>query len=201
MKPEDRLAVWEDLAEEVMACQLCPRCRTRLNPIPGEGSLSAEVLFIIEMPDELEDAEGLPLAGRIGWQFDELMALAGLKRHEVFVTHLVKCRAGEPSPAEIDACRAYLERQIALVDPLIVAPVGRFSAAAFLPYAPLHESHGLRHVQDGRLIFPLFHPAVLLKNEALRPVMDEDFRRLGQLLKEARGSEPPAKPSQQMTLF
>jgi DNA polymerase len=166
-------------------------------------------MFIGEAPGYHEDQQGLPFVGQSGKYLTELLAMIGLTRNDVFITNVVKCRPPanrDPLPVEIDTCvPAYLNRQIEAIRPKIIATLGRFSMALFFPAnARISKIHGEPKHADGRIYYPLFHPAAVLRNLNLRPAMEEDFKRMLALLKEVeqsgddREDEPPLK---QLSLF
>ncbi len=122
----------QEIATLVEACTDCPLSRGRTKAVPGEGPSNAQVMFIGEAPGFNEDQQGRPFVGAAGHFLEELLGSAGIKRADVFITNVVKCRPPnnrEPLPAEISACRKYLERQIALLQPRLVVTLGRYSLA------------------------------------------------------------------------
>ena len=180
--PDDLAAV----AAEVRACTLCGLASGRKNAVPGEGPPHAEIMFIGEGPGMNEDNQGRPFVGASGQFLTQLIAKAGLKREDVFIANVVKCRPPgnrDPLPEEIAACRGYLERQIALVNPKIIVTLGRFSMATYFPGARISAIHGqARHLPDGRLVVAMFHPAAALHNVNLRPELEKDFANLRVML-------------------
>jgi uracil-DNA glycosylase family 4 len=207
---EDRRATLEQIAEEVRACEKCPLHSGRTNAVPGAGRADADIMFIGEAPGYHEDQQGLPFVGASGKYLGELLAKINLSRADVFITNVVKCRPPgnrDPLPVEIDTCMpAYLQRQIETIQPKIVATLGRFSMALFFPKnARISKIHGDPLRKGGRIYYPLFHPAAVLRNPNLRPVMEEDFKRMLDLIKEVEEAggtiedEPP--PPKQLSLF
>lgn len=203
MSLEGRYAAWEHIAQEVEVCQACVRGRQRRQALAGEGPLSAQVMFVAEAPRTEEDRNAEPMCAEPGWVFEEYLGVAGLTRREVFITYLTKCYAINdfPEPEEAMACSPFLERQIALVDPIVIATFGKMSMRYFLPNAALNQIHGLPHEVNGRIIFPLLAPFTLISNEFLRPVFDEDYRNLRDLLRKLRDGGDSPNPNQQMSLF
>jgi uracil-DNA glycosylase len=183
---EDRAS---DLYGRVRECDLCPLARTRTQAVPGEGPLGAEVMFIGEAPGVNEDKQGRPFVGQAGQFLEELFHAAGLRRSEVYICNVLKCRPPgnrDPLPGEIEACRDYLDEQIALVNPLVIVTLGRFSMARYFPGQAISRIHG-QALDDGeRLIVPMYHPAAALHQQALRSTIIEDFRLLPSLLERAR---------------
>lgn len=205
---EERRAALEQIAQEIRACQACPLYSARTRVVPGAGRPDAEIMFIGEAPGYHEDQQGLPFVGASGKYLGELLAMIGLTRNDVFITNVVKCRPPsnrDPLPAEIDTCvKTYLNRQIEIIRPKIIVTLGRFSMALFFPpTARITKVHGQPRRADGRIYYPVFHPAAVLRNMNLRPAMEADFRRMLDLLKEVEATnnthdEPPPK---QLSLF
>ena len=204
----DGAAQLERLAAEVRECTLCSLHTTRTNAVPGAGSVKAEILFIGEGPGYHEDQQGLPFVGRSGDYLSYLLEQIRLKREDVFITNIIKCRAPnnrDPLPHEIQACRPYFERQLALIDPLVVATLGRFSMRLFFPGASISRIHGQARIEGGRAYLPLYHPAAALRNPNLRHDMEVDIAQLRALRDEMRSrraaGEVPEQPREQKTLF
>lgn len=177
---------------EVTVCQLCGLASTRNKAVPGEGPAIAEVMLIGEGPGFHEDQQGRPFVGASGEFLTQLLASAGFKRTDVFIANVVKCRPPgnrDPLPDEITACSAYLDRQIALINPRIIITLGRFSMARWFPKDKISAIHGRARKIDGRLIVPMFHPAAALHQPALRQSIEDDFTRLRQILDEVHQQE------------
>ncbi len=196
----------DGLNAQVRSCRLCRLCRTRMNGVPGDGNEAAAVLFIGEGPGYNEDREGKPFVGQAGQFLDELLGIAGLQRREVYITNVVKCRPPQnrdPLPDEIDACSGYLERQIATIDPLLIVTLGRYSMARFFPDAKITSIHGQAKALEGRMVLPMLHPAYGLRDDRGRESLKEDFRRLPDVLaqaRELRAARPGPPPPQQRRL-
>jgi uracil-DNA glycosylase len=174
---------------EVYGCTLCGLCTGRTRTVPGAGNPDAEILFIGEAPGEHEDLQGLPFVGKSGQYLDELLAKNGLSRDAVFIANVVKCRPPnnrDPLPAEIEACNAYLTRQIEIIDPLVIATLGRYSMGMFFPNARISAIHGQPKYGTLRAYYPLYHPAAVLRDGNLRPVMESDFARLLDVVAEVK---------------
>ena len=184
------------VASEVRVCPKCPLAATRTKAVPGEGPHNAEVLLIGEGPGYHEDKQGRPFIGASGQFLTELLAHAGYKREEVFITNVVKCRPPgnrDPQPNEIAACSEYLQRQIALINPKVIVTLGRFSMAQYFPGAKISAIHGQAKMVDGRAIVAMFHPAAALHQPALRDAITEDFRKLKQIIAEV--DQKPVAPA------
>lgn len=183
---EDTLEI---IAGEVRACQNCVLHHSRKNSVPGTGPADAQIMFIGEGPGFHENERGLPFVGQAGKFLDELLEKGGLSRETVYITNVVKCRPPEnrdPLPEELQACNAYLERQIALINPLVIVTLGRFSMAKFMPYARISEAHGKAQWIKERLIVPMYHPAAALHQPKWRPTLLDDFAKLPMWIEKAR---------------
>lgn len=198
----DRVAELNAIAARVRTCTLCPLHQGRTLAVPGAGSSSAEILFIGEGPGFHEDRQGLPFVGRSGDYLTHLLTTIGLKRDDVFITNVVKCRPPDnrdPLPNEIATCSPYLDQQIALIDPLVIVTLGRFSMARYFPNGKITQIHGQPRFDDGRAYYPLFHPAAVLRNPSLQPQMEGDFRAIPELVERVRqmrvDAAPPASPA------
>ncbi|NPA27216.1 MAG: uracil-DNA glycosylase [Chloroflexi bacterium] len=176
-----------EIAEAIRSCTRCPLHQTRRNPVPGEGPEDARVMLVGEAPGYYEDRSGRPFVGAAGRVLDELLALAGLRRDQVFITNIIKCRPPknrDPKPEELQACQPYLRQQILAIDPDVIVTLGRFSMQYFLPGAKISQVHGRPFRRGKRWIVPMYHPAVALYRPPLRAVMEEDYRALGKALRE-----------------
>jgi DNA polymerase len=175
-------------------------------------------MFIGEAPGYNEDKQGRPFVGQAGKLLEELLAEIGLTRDDVFIANVVKCRPPnnrDPRPEEIAACAGYLERQIELVQPRLIATLGRYSMEKYFPGAKITRVHGQARRDGSRVLIPLYHPAYILRNMAAMPDAVRDMQkiprllaRLEQVLQEesAAGtpplpSEPPAVEPEQLSLF
>lgn len=184
------------VALEVRGCVACQLHRARKNAVPGEGPADAPIMLIGEGPGFHEDQQGKPFVGASGQFLTQLLASAGFKRDEVFIANVVKCRPPEnrdPLPEEMQACGGYLERQIALINPKVIVTLGRHSMSKWFAGEKISAIHGKARKFGGRLIVPMFHPAAALHQPALRQTVEEDFRRLKDIIAEA-GKQPDTKP-------
>jgi uracil-DNA glycosylase family 4 len=211
MTAEEVLA---QVAKEVSVCQKCALYHSRKKAVPGEGPANAEIMFIGEGPGFHENEQGRPFVGAAGQFLDELLAQAGLKRSEVWIGNVVKCRPPgnrDPLPEELAACNEYQERQIAAINPKIIITLGRFSMAKYMPGAKISSVHGqMRRVGD-RFVIAMFHPAAALHQAAIKPAILKDFAQLPTMLEQARaalkhsapGQEPeePNEDPKQLSLF
>lgn len=200
----DGLSREEELAQiaaEVRTCTLCKLHHGTIKAVPGEGPADAKIMFIGEAPGFNEDRQGLPFVGAAGKFLEELLALAGLRRSDVFIANVVKHRPPnnrDPEPEEITACAAYLDRQIAAIDPRVIVTLGRFSMAKWFPGEKITRIHGQPRKIGNRLIVPMMHPAAALHQPQNRPLIEADFRRLPDFLAEAEREialRTPAAPA------
>ena len=195
------------LEQAVAVCTDCSLCETRTHSVPGEGPEKSDILFIGEGPGFHEDQQGRPFVGPSGKLLDDLLGLIGLSRPDVYIANVVKCRPPnnrDPLPEEIKACRKYLDRQIRLLDPKVIVTLGRFSLIRFLPQETISKVHGQPRLWGHRYIFPMYHPAAALHQGNLRHVLEEDMRKLPELLQriqtesvaEENVAEEPPQPEQ-----
>lgn len=197
----------EQIAREIAVCRACALGRTRHQTVPGTGSPRARIMFIGEAPGYHEDQQGKPFVGPAGQFLEELLASIGLKRDDVFIANVVKCRPPnnrDPQPDEIAACDHFLRRQIAAIRPRIVVTLGRFSMAKFFPGETISRIHGRPRRQGDVIYFPLYHPAAALHQPALRRTIEDDFKKLPELmasLEKGAPEEPAAETGTQLSLF
>jgi DNA polymerase len=198
MNPQGELDL---ISREVAACTRCALHTSRKTAVPGEGPADAEIMCIGEGPGFHENEQGRPFVGAAGKFLEELLRAAGLKRSEVWIGNVVKCRPPgnrDPLPDELSTCNEYLERQIKAVDPSIIITLGRFSMAKFLPGAKISSVHGQMKKIGDRYVIPMFHPAAALHQASLKPAILADFAKLPQMLEEARrglGRAVPDSPA------
>ena len=196
----------EMLAAEIAECTRCLLHRGRTKAVPGEGPEDADVMFIGEGPGFHEDQQGRPFVGAAGRFLEELLASIGLKREDVFITNVIKCRPPgnrDPLPEEIEGCKPYLDRQIELLQPKLVVTLGRFSMARAFPRARISHIHGQPRKIGGVIYYPMYHPAAALHQPGLRPTVEEDMRRIPELIERAAQiAETPLPPrAEQLRLF
>ena len=186
----------EEIALLVRGCADCELSQGRNNAVPGEGSPQAELMFIGEGPGYHEDRLGRPFVGSAGQFLDDLLMTIGLKREDVFIANMVKCRPPQnrdPSPAEMAACSKYLDRQIELIDPKLIITLGRFALARFFPGESITRARGKVRDKDGRWIYPIMHPAALHRQEN-RSTIVNDFKEIPRVLEKLdRSRTQPAE--------
>lgn len=209
--------ILREVALEVSTCSKCNLCKGRTKAVPGEGNINAKILFIGEGPGFHEDRQGRPFVGPAGQFLDELLASINLKRSDVFITNVVKCRPPnnrDPLPEEIRACSNYLDRQIAAIKPQVIVTLGRYSMAKFFGNEKISTIHGRARKENGVICIAMYHPAAGLHQASLKDVIREDFKKIPLVIAEAErlASEaqqtPPAvkakkeePPPQQLSLF
>lgn len=196
----------EKLAAEIAQCQRCSLAKGRTRTVPGQGPADAKLLFIGEAPGFHEDRQGVPFVGAAGRFLEELLASIGMTRDDVYICNVIKCRPPnnrDPLPAEIEACRSHLDRQIAVVRPRIVVTLGRFSMARYFPNTSITQIHGRAKKIGDILYLPLFHPAAALHQPRYRTAIEQDFLKIPDLLKQAAAMEGdgPEEHAQQLSLF
>ncbi|WP_217915882.1 uracil-DNA glycosylase [Miltoncostaea marina] len=203
-EPADRVAALEAYhREEVAGCIRCALSRTRTQVVVGSGRLDADVMFVGEAPGYHEDVQGMPFVGQSGKLLTRLIEGIGLRREDVFIANVLKCRPPgnrDPQPAEISACEPHLFRQVALVRPRVVCTLGNF-ATKLLSGRPdgISRVHGHElPIEIGGqpvLLYPLFHPAAALYTRAMLTTLEADFARIPELVARAAPSSAPAPPA------
>lgn len=172
--PADRLQHiaaldWPEFAADVTACTACGLCKTRNKAVPGVGDKHAQWLFVGEAPGAEEDAKGEPFVGQAGRLLDNMLAALDMKRGQnVYIANVLKCRPPgnrTPSPLEAEACRPYLDRQIALIGPSLIVALGKSAATTLLNVdASIASLRGRVHRYQGVPLIVTYHPAYLLRN-------------------------------------
>nr|MDO8099521.1 uracil-DNA glycosylase [Candidatus Njordarchaeota archaeon] len=177
------LELVEQINQEVRECTKCELHKERKNAVPGDGNVRTRIMFIGEAPGQDEDLQGRPFVGAAGKLLSQLLSSIGLRRDDVYITNIVKCRPPgnrPPRVGEISACSEYLERQIRIINPKTICPMGNVALKTFLGKdSSISKVHGQRNQsKEGRVIFPLYHPAAALYVGGLKTVLEEDFRQL-----------------------
>ncbi len=195
-----------ELHKEIAVCQRCELAKGRTRTVPGEGPENAEIMFIGEAPGFHEDRQGRPFVGAAGKFLDELLESIGLKREEVYICNVIKCRPPgnrDPLSDEIAACQPFLDKQIELIQPKLIVTLGRFSMARYFPNAQITRVHGQPKRIGNRIYYPMFHPAAALHQPKWRSVVKEDMLKIPQILKDAEqlGEAEPLEQAEQLSLF
>jgi uracil-DNA glycosylase family 4 len=177
---------------EASGCIRCPLHQGRTKVVFGNGNANADLMFVGEAPGQQEDLQGLPFVGRAGNLLDQLLDEVGLKRADVFVANVLKCRPPgnrDPQPEEIETCRPYLARQVELIEPKVICTLGNFATKLLTrSQRGITGVHGRPQVHElgGRAVrvYPIYHPAAALRSTKVLEELREDFRRLPELLEE-----------------
>lgn len=209
---DERTQQLTEISNAIRSCQLCSLGAFRTRAVPGEGPADAEIMLIGEGPGYHEDRQGRPFVGNSGKLLENLLASIKLTRDQVFITNVIKCRPPnnrDPLPKEISACTPYLQRQIEIIDPLLIVTLGRYSMGQFFPpTATITHVHGQPLALDKALVLPMFHPAAALRNPKWMAAMQADFLKIPDLLakmrqkRQAQASSLPAPDDmEQLSLF
>jgi uracil-DNA glycosylase len=199
----ERAGALQAYAAETSACTRCRLAEGRTQVVFGVGNPDAELMFVGEAPGFHEDKQGFPFVGQAGKLLDTLLAGIGLTREDVYIANVIKCRPPgnrDPAPDEIEACEGHLFRQIELIEPTVVATLGNFATKLLsgkqTGITRVHGHEQETHIGSRRvLLYPLYHPAAALYTPAMLQVLQEDFRRLPELLgKVLAVPEPEAPP-------
>ena len=176
----------DELRVQVEPCRRCPLCDGRTQTVFGVGNPHARVMFIGEAPGKNEDLQGEPFVGAAGHYLNELLGCAGLRREDVFIANVLKCRPPgnrDPRPEEIQTCTPFLREQTRTIDPEVLVTLGKFSTQFVLKtQVGITRLHGRVQRAGKFLVFPIFHPAAALYDGAKREALENDFVTLGQLL-------------------
>jgi len=171
---------WEALESACKNCRECSLCETRTNVVFGVGSHDAEVLFIGEGPGANEDLQGEPFVGKAGMLLDDMLAIIGMKRENVYIANIVKCRPPnnrDPLTVEQDACIGWLRRQTALLRPKIIVCLGRIAAMKLIREDfKITREHGQWFEKAGVQMMAMYHPAALLRDPHRRPEAFDDLK-------------------------
>jgi DNA polymerase len=189
---DERREALIDLYRDVAECTKCPLYAGRTKAVFGAGNADAELMFIGEAPGAEEDRQGLPFVGRAGQLLNQLLEGIGMKREDAFIANILKSRPPanrDPQPDEIEACWPYLERQIQLIEPRVIATLGNFATKKITgSQTGITRVRGTPqvHALGGRtvFVFPLLHPAAALRTPSLVETLREDFAKLPALLAE-----------------
>jgi len=179
---EQRPQTLEELSETAARCRQCRLAAGRRNVVFGVGNPNARLMFVGEGPGADEDASGEPFVGRAGQLLTAMLRAMRLRREDVYIANIVKCRPPgnrDPEPDEAAACLPYLRRQIELVNPAVIVLLGRIAARFLLgTTAPISSYRGVWKTWEGRDVLPTYHPAFLLRNPAAKAQAWADLRRL-----------------------
>lgn len=195
-----------ELYKKIAECQDCVElARTRNKVVPGEGPDNAQIVFIGEAPGFHEDQQGRPFVGQAGQFLEQLLGSIGLKRSDVYICNVIKCRPPEnrdPLPTEVKNCQKWLDCQLELLAPKMVVTLGRYSLAKFFPGEPISKIHGKARRQGNVTYFAMYHPAAALHQQSLRQTIEADMLKIPPLLAQVEEAEVKEenKP-QQLSMF
>lgn len=192
----ERVDEMSHIEDRIRSCQKCELWKSRTNTVPGEGSFSADIMFIGEAPGFHEDKQGRPFVGRAGKILDEMLATVSLNRDDVFIANILKCRPPKnrnPEKEEILSCTKYLNHQIDVIQPLIFVPLGNFACKFLfekfsLPYTKISKVHGkiftTTTLMGKRFIIPMYHPAVATYNPNKKSLLIEDMKAIQEVMED-----------------
>jgi uracil-DNA glycosylase family 4 len=193
-----------DLNEEIKRCQDCDLAKNRTRVVPGEGPENAALLFIGEAPGWHEDQQGRPFVGPAGQFLQELLSTIDLKREQVFIANVIKCRPPtnrDPLPGEIQSCKKWLDRQIELIQPKIVITLGRYSMARYFPDQSIGKIHGKAKKEGEIIYYAMYHPAAALHQGSLRKIIEADMLKIPELLMQVNKPAETESEPQQLSFF
>ena len=196
-----------ELYRKIAACRDCEElARTRTQTVPGEGPEKPQMVFIGEAPGYHEDQQGRPFVGQAGQFLEQLLNSIGLKRSDVYICNVIKCRPPnnrDPLPTEIKNCQKWLDQQLELLSPKMIVTLGRYSLAKFFPGEPISKIHGKARKKDNIIYFAMYHPAAALHQQSLRQTIEADMLKIPPLLAQAEPVEEIKKEDkpQQLSMF
>jgi len=171
--------------DRIRSCQKCPLASTRTKAVPGEGNADANLMFIGEAPGRDEDLQGRPFVGRAGQLLTKIIQAMNLRRDDVYITNIVKCRPPnnrDPSRQETEECKGYLFEQIANIQPKVIVTLGNVPTHFFIPSkSGVTTLRGTFHPFEDILVMPTFHPSYLVRNESnrlLKKMVWEDMKKV-----------------------
>ena len=187
----------DDLNKKMLSCSQCVLRSTCTQVVPGEGSAEVEIMFIGEGPGQKEDELGRPFVGAAGKFLEEMLASIKLKRENIYIANVVKCRPPQnrdPLPEEVVACWPWLLEQIKIIQPKLIVTLGRHSMERFLPDQKISQLHGTLVIKTipeigKKNFYTLYHPAAALYNGSMREVLIKDFKQIPKILEKIKSEE------------
>lgn len=188
----------KDLNNDIKICTKCDLYREIKNYVIGDGNIKSKVMFIGEAPGKTEDARGKPFVGKAGKVFEELLRSIELFRTDVYISNCLRCRPPnnrEPSEAELFACTPYLDKEIEIIKPKVLCPMGNFAVNfVFKKYgiekqkgggiSRLHGSfYKVKNLFDELTVLPLYHPAMAVYNPLMKKILMDDFKKIEKIIK------------------
>ena len=171
----------EDITNNIQVCTKCSLSKSRTLAVPGDGPVDAELMFVGEGPGAKEDTQGKPFVGSAGTYLNTLLGLIGIKREEVFIVNIVKCRPpGNRAPTwdERNACLPHLQKQIQCINPHLICTLGNTALETLTGEKSISRIHGSLLRKENNQFFPMYHPAAALHNPALRVILESDMHKL-----------------------
>lgn len=185
----EKKVIMDQIEKNVKNCTRCRLYKTAKCPVPGEGNIDTDLVFVGEAPGATEDSTGRPFVGRAGKLLESLLKEVGYERSDVWIGNIIKHRPPEnrdPLPDEIAACEPYLTEQLKAIKPLLIVTLGRFSMSYFYPDGKITRDHGRMIRLKGHTVYPVYHPAAALRNSEMAKTLREDFLKIPNMLLEAR---------------
>jgi DNA polymerase len=182
----------EKIKQAAAACKKCELCKGRTNIVPGDGSFDAEIMFVGEAPGKTEDEQGKPFVGAAGKILSSLLESIKLKREDVYITNVVKCRPPmnrDPLPEEVACCADYLQKEVEIIEPKIIVLLGRHAMDRFLPGLKISLDHGKPKRKNGQIYYPVYHPAATIYHQALRADLEKDFKKIPKIIEKIKIEE------------
>ncbi|MBR5527607.1 MAG: uracil-DNA glycosylase [Clostridia bacterium] len=171
--------MWEELKGRCNNCRACPLCETKTNTVFGTGNKNAKLMFVGEAPGESEDLSGIPFVGAAGQLFDKYLSAVGIRREDVYIANILKCRPPknrDPEESEQDACIEFLREQTRLISPEIIVCLGRVSAKRLIkPDFRITQEHGIWFKKGPFKMCAVYHPSALLRDASKREDMLRDM--------------------------
>ena len=182
----------EEIKKQVVECTKCDLCKTRNNSVPGKGNFYSEVIFVGEAPGRNEDKKGEPFVGVAGKKLSVALENAGIKRDEIYITNVVKCRPPNnriPNTTERELCKEYLKREIAIIRPKIICILGNTAFKSILEGSEIIKHRGKVVKKENQLYFLTVHPAATIYNQELISVLKKDILKLFEIVKELKNDK------------
>ena len=198
------MSALSELYEAIAECHRCEISKYRTKVVPGEGAEDADIMFVGEAPGWHEDQQGRPFVGPAGQLLEQLLASINLRREQVYIANVIKCRPQgnrDPLPVEIQNCREWLGRQIELIRPKIIVTLGRYSMVMFFPGKSISRIHGTAQKRDNVIYYAMYHPAAALHQQSLRQAIQEDMLKIPSLLAQTQGMTEAEPQPQQLSMF
>ncbi len=181
----------EEIKQNVIKCTKCELCKTRTNSVPGKGNFQSEVIFIGEAPGRNEDKNAEPFVGAAGKKLSAALELADVRREDVYITNIVKCRPPNnrvPNTLERDTCKEYLKEEITIIKPKIICVLGNTAFNSLLGGSEITKYRGKLVKKGNQLYFLTIHPAATIYNQELISTLNNDIKKLFSLIRELKNN-------------